>query len=68
MQRYFAAFCQIFDENFRLFAIIDYWKCLVDAPVTVKDVPHFCSIIDENEILNALRDTNYMIKLFDLLQ
>ena len=36
IQRYFAAFCQILDENFGLFAIIDYLKCLVDAPVTVK--------------------------------
>ena len=51
IQRYFAALCQILDEIFGLFAIIDYLKCLV--AVTAKDIPRFCSIIDENEILNA---------------
>ena len=53
IQWYLAAFCQILDEIFGLFAIIDYLKCLVDAPVTVKGIPRFLGIIDENEILNA---------------
>ena len=34
IQRYFAAFCQILDEIFGLFVIIDYLKCLINAPVT----------------------------------
>ena len=53
MQRYFDALCQISDEIFVLYVIIDYLKCLIDVPMTAKDIARFCSIIEENEILNG---------------